>query len=135
MEIMANSDNVLRGGLTPKYIDVPELLRHVRTEPVVPEILTPEPDGQGICNYPVPVDDFSLRSVRFSAGQVFSYRPPVSCILLLPEGSVELSDGEGTYQMGGGSIGYYLRAGAQLEARAQEPSFLFIASSGQRPIS
>ena len=29
MELMANSDNVLRGGLTPKHVDVPELLKHV----------------------------------------------------------------------------------------------------------
>ena len=40
MEIMANSDNVLRGGLTPKHIDVKELLEHVNFEPTVPNIVT-----------------------------------------------------------------------------------------------
>ena len=30
VEVMASSDNVLRGGLTPKFVDVPELLRTVR---------------------------------------------------------------------------------------------------------
>ncbi len=39
---MANSDNVLRGGLTPKYIDVPELLKHTRFEAVHPHILKGE---------------------------------------------------------------------------------------------
>ena len=39
VEIMANSDNVLRGGLTPKHVDVPELMKHVRFEATNPRIL------------------------------------------------------------------------------------------------
>ncbi len=35
VEIMANSDNVLRGGLTNKHIDVKELLKHIKFEPTV----------------------------------------------------------------------------------------------------
>ena len=42
VEIMANSDNVLRCGLTPKHIDVPELLRIVRFEAGDPGVLRPE---------------------------------------------------------------------------------------------
>jgi mannose-6-phosphate isomerase len=33
VELMAASDNVLRGGLTPKHVDVPELLRIVDVDP------------------------------------------------------------------------------------------------------
>ncbi|XPE68970.1 hypothetical protein ACNKHP_00635 [Shigella boydii] len=32
LEVMANSDNVLRAGLTPKYIDIPELVANVKFE-------------------------------------------------------------------------------------------------------
>jgi mannose-6-phosphate isomerase len=39
VEIMASSDNVLRGGLTPKHVDVDELLRVVRFEPELPDVL------------------------------------------------------------------------------------------------
>ncbi len=39
IEIMASSDNVLRGGLTTKHIDVKELLKHVKCEPTNPNIL------------------------------------------------------------------------------------------------
>jgi len=39
MELMANSDNVLRGGLTLKHVDVPELLKHVEFEETNPDIL------------------------------------------------------------------------------------------------
>ena len=42
IEIMANSDNVLRGGLTPKHIDVPELLRVLDFAPVHPADLSPK---------------------------------------------------------------------------------------------
>ncbi|CAM5649297.1 hypothetical protein SVIOM74S_01659 [Streptomyces violarus] len=43
VEIMANSDNVLRCGLTPKHVDVPELLRIVRFRPSDPGVLRPRP--------------------------------------------------------------------------------------------
>ncbi|MFJ3698929.1 mannose-6-phosphate isomerase, class I [Streptomyces sp. NPDC090052] len=65
VEIMANSDNVLRCGLTPKHVDVPELLRIVRFEATEPGILRPEaaPDGEEL--YETPIDEFRLsRYVR-----------------------------------------------------------------------
>src|SRR5690606_7943108 len=46
LELMASSDNVLRGGLTPKHVDVPELLATLRFEPVEPAIIDPVP-GEG----------------------------------------------------------------------------------------
>ncbi|MFD6419182.1 mannose-6-phosphate isomerase, class I [Streptomyces sp. NPDC060194] len=60
VEIMANSDNVLRCGLTPKHVDVPELLRVVRFEATAPAVLRPEatPDGEEL--YETPVDEFRL---------------------------------------------------------------------------
>lgn len=42
VELMANSDNVLRCGLTPKHVDVPELLKIVKFEPSDPGVLRPE---------------------------------------------------------------------------------------------
>ncbi|MGW6533581.1 mannose-6-phosphate isomerase, class I [Streptomyces venezuelae] len=60
VEIMANSDNVLRCGLTPKHVDVPELLRIVRFESTDPGVLRPEasPDGEQV--YDTPIDEFRL---------------------------------------------------------------------------
>ncbi|MFE2511134.1 mannose-6-phosphate isomerase, class I [Streptomyces naganishii] len=60
VEIMANSDNVLRCGLTPKHVDVPELLRVVRFEAAGPGVLRPEaaPDGEEV--YDTPIDEFRL---------------------------------------------------------------------------
>ncbi|SCK11336.1 mannose-6-phosphate isomerase, class I [Streptomyces sp. WMMB 322] len=60
VEIMANSDNVLRCGLTPKHVDVPELLRIVRFEPGEPAVLRPEAGPGGEERYDVPVSEFRL---------------------------------------------------------------------------
>jgi mannose-6-phosphate isomerase len=47
IEIMANSDNVLRGGLTSKHVDVPELLSSLAFDAGRPSILTPRDTGDG----------------------------------------------------------------------------------------
>ncbi|MER7001047.1 mannose-6-phosphate isomerase, class I [Streptomyces sp. NPDC000410] len=65
VEIMANSDNVLRCGLTPKHVDVPELLRVVRFEAGDPGVLRPEASPSGEEVYDTPIDEFRLsRYVR-----------------------------------------------------------------------
>jgi mannose-6-phosphate isomerase len=53
MELMANSDNVLRAGLTPKHIDVPELMKHTVFESIVPNIMKGEPVLPGKRSIPV----------------------------------------------------------------------------------
>ncbi|MET7858240.1 mannose-6-phosphate isomerase, class I [Streptomyces sp. NPDC005318] len=68
VEIMANSDNVLRCGLTPKHIDVPELLSIVRFEATDPGILRPEASPSGEELYETPVDEFRLSRFDLSPG-------------------------------------------------------------------
>lgn len=61
LEIMANSDNVLRAGLTPKYIDVPELIANTLCEPKPSaEILLSPKEEKNTKHYPIPVDDFKF---------------------------------------------------------------------------
>jgi len=55
VELMANSDNVLRGGLTPKHIDVPELMKHTLFEPVTPKVMKGDSIGALEKNYTCPV--------------------------------------------------------------------------------
>ncbi|MFF3028502.1 mannose-6-phosphate isomerase, class I [Microbacterium sp. NPDC057944] len=69
VEIMAASDNVLRGGLTPKHIDVAELLSVLDTTPGEVPVLRPASDG-AITDYPVDVPDFALRRVVLSGTPV-----------------------------------------------------------------
>ena len=60
IELMANSDNVLRGGLTPKHVDVPELLRVLDFAAAPPPVHRGRPDGEWV-RYDVPVEEFLLR--------------------------------------------------------------------------
>ena len=60
IEIMAASDNVLRGGLTSKHIDVPELMRTLDFNPAPLEILTPAPVNDCESQYPSKAREFKL---------------------------------------------------------------------------
>ena len=57
---MANSDNVLRGGLTGKHVDVPELLRVVDVADGPAPLMVPKEQGPGHTAYRPPVPDFRL---------------------------------------------------------------------------
>ncbi len=70
---MANSDNVLRGGLTPKHVDVPELLRVLDFVGADIEVLDPAPSsgsgqsGSGSYEYVTPAPEFRLTRLEFDA--------------------------------------------------------------------
>jgi mannose-6-phosphate isomerase len=99
VEIMANSDNVLRCGLTPKHVDVPELLRIVRFEPGAPVVLRPEPGPGGEEHYEVPIDEFRLsRCVIAPGAPATPLEARTPQILLCTEGQMRLrkvADGVG----------------------------------------
>ena len=72
IEIMAASDNVLRGGLTPKHIDVPELLEVVQFEGGPIELVHQLKIAQGLTEFAAPVDDFVLYRVEPSAAHLLA---------------------------------------------------------------
>jgi mannose-6-phosphate isomerase len=67
IEIMASSDNVLRGGLTPKHVDVAELLTVLDCEPLPIPYLVPEQPADGVSVFDPGLSDFSLTVVTKSA--------------------------------------------------------------------
>lgn len=71
IELMANSDNVIRGGLTPKLVDVKELLKIVKFEEITPKTITPSVNKFGGEEFNVPVKDFVLTKYVVKAGQSF----------------------------------------------------------------
>lgn len=107
VELMAASDNVLRGGLTPKYVDVPELLRVLRFEPLLDPVRRPVPVAPGVATWPVPVPDFALHRVRLSG-------PVARAELALPgprlvvclAGQVGVDDGVATITLGSGEAAF-----------------------------
>jgi len=97
MELMANSDNVLRGGLTPKYIDMPELLKiaDFETGPVLP--VRPAELGNCESAYQTPAQEFLLSVISVDKKEAFeSPRDRSVEILICMEGETNINDsGEG----------------------------------------
>lgn len=98
VEVMANSDNVLRGGLTPKHVDVPELMRVLEFAPLADPTVRPIPMDRGIAGevaYPTPEPDFALSRIDLEAGDApVSWRPGGPEVLLCTSGEVHVSGGD-----------------------------------------
>lgn len=123
VELMANSDNVLRGGLTPKHVDVRELLKHLAFQAVEPRILSAEalPDGQN--RYQTPVSDFELSRIELPAGGACVDAAPDSpSIYLILSGEVKVD--EQKFRRG---ESFFSPAGHSPRLIAQEASLLFRA--------
>ncbi|WP_315105889.1 mannose-6-phosphate isomerase, class I [uncultured Microbacterium sp.] len=110
VEIMAASDNVLRGGLTPKRIDVPELLAILDTTPGEVPVLRPEGD-EAVTTYSVPVPDFALRRVRLD-GEPIAVEVDGPTMVLATGGAVRVATESGA--------DIALRVGAVAFADAEE---------------
>ncbi|RKE20262.1 mannose-6-phosphate isomerase, class I [Streptomyces sp. TLI_171] len=112
VEIMANSDNVLRCGFTPKHVDVPELVKVVEFRSGRPEILRPEagPDGERL--YPVPIDEFRLS--RYDLADRPAVLPgDAPQILLCTAGTVELAAAGQTLTLARGQSAFLPADGAE----------------------
>jgi mannose-6-phosphate isomerase len=93
IELMANSDNVLRGGLTPKHVDVPELLRVLKFEDRDVTLLKPQKGVPNELVFRSPVAEFQLSVIDLNADA--QYQSPTHRsveILICTRGTAMLSD-------------------------------------------
>jgi mannose-6-phosphate isomerase len=119
---MANSDNVLRGGLTPKHIDVKELIQHVNFIPTTPTILKGDKLTDQETKYPCPVPDFGLTKIALNAGEVYTISTYSLELLLVMNGEVLIEDI--TYKAGDTVL---LTPNAKLKMKAHTAALLFKA--------
>jgi mannose-6-phosphate isomerase len=127
IEVMASSDNVLRGGLTSKHIDLAALIEVLDfTDGKVP-VLHPVL-GPGGLRYPVPVDDFDLTRVELGrdAGLLTTPGPQ---LVLCAEGTAVLGSA-GTELVLERGRSAFVPAGAPLSASG--PALLYRATTGPR---
>jgi mannose-6-phosphate isomerase len=90
VELMANSDNVLRGGLTPKHIDVPALASILHWVPMKPEIVHPKEAGPGLAVYDTPAREFRLFRVEGNRSAVLSFPERGPIVMLSVRGKARL---------------------------------------------
>ncbi|HEY0239246.1 MAG TPA: mannose-6-phosphate isomerase, class I, partial [Friedmanniella sp.] len=91
IEIMANSDNVLRGGLTSKHVDVNELAAVLDFNPIPGDTIAPEPVSDGVVRYPTPAPEFALWRLTPSGSPVEVPETNAGRALIVVDGSVTLS--------------------------------------------
>ncbi len=90
IELMACSDNVIRGGLTPKHVDIPALLSVIDCREVEPNIIPIAPEEARIFTYATPAQDFALTNVRYKQGEVHQCQSNSAEILLVMQGSLKI---------------------------------------------
>ena len=87
IELMANSDNVLRAGLTSKHVDVDELLAATDLRPGAPALVQPRVAGAAERVYPTPAEEFRLSVIDLEAGGRFTPQQGPEILLLLGDGA------------------------------------------------
>lgn len=123
VEIMASSDNVLRGGLTPKHVDVAELLRVLDFSAGPIEPLRGGP-GDGEHVYATPAREFRLSRLERSAdGAPFVTRPWGPEILLAVEGQLEAASARGTLRLPRGASVFVPAAEGEYAVRGRGTLF------------
>ena len=127
VEIMASSDNVLRGGLTSKHIDTTELLKHTKCEATYPRIIKAAANEKEK-EYPAAADDFRLHSYALKAGAEITLHPSTAELLLLINGNIALSTAETHIELEPGTIAAAAFAGAKVKVIAKTASLLFHAT-------
>lgn len=134
VELMANSDNVLRGGLTPKHVDVPELLRVLDFRAGPAPVAASETNGAVTC-YQRVAEEFRLWRVDWSTGSRGEVVPlPMDGprIVLCTDGRVRVTAGSGrSLTIGRGGSLWLDAADAGVKATSVEaPAQLFLATDG-----
>jgi mannose-6-phosphate isomerase, class I len=106
VEVMAASDNVLRGGLTPKYVDVPELLRVLEFTPLPVPYLHAGHPAPGVALFRPDVPDFCLTEIEVRAAGVRGARVALAgaAIVLCTRGAAELSGAHGAERIARGDV-------------------------------
>ncbi|MEJ2102255.1 MAG: mannose-6-phosphate isomerase, class I [Desulfobacterales bacterium] len=93
VELMANSDNVLRGGLTSKHVDVPELLRILKFEGNDIKLLAPRESIANEFVYSCPAKEFVLSVITLKTGALYQSPADRSVeILICTGGTLTITD-------------------------------------------
>jgi len=130
VEVMASSDNVLRGGLTPKHVDVGELLRVLdfRASPIAKALPIRVGDVEV---WKTPAREFELSRVHVGASKAtIEVRAPV--IAICTEGTVSIADDRNTETLGRGESVFV--PGSMSELALSGHGTAYLATCGDREL-
>ena len=134
IEVMANSDNVLRGGLTPKHVDVPELLRVLDFLPVADARVPTRREGHELA-YDTPTEEFAASMLTFAAADAGHELPaptghPGPQILICTEGSVAVRSEAATAELDRGAALWVPASEGPIRLESRGPAAVFRATVG-----
>ncbi|MGD8168153.1 mannose-6-phosphate isomerase, class I [Herbiconiux sp. P16] len=130
VELMAASDNVLRGGLTPKHVDVPELLEVLDFDSLPVPFLAPTSPVPGLQLFQPDVNDFVLARIEVGDSvSTVAYPPRGAAIAICIEGSVTLSGGTGSITLSRGDSVFVTPQEGELTATGS--GTVFVAAPGE----
>jgi mannose-6-phosphate isomerase len=136
LEVMANSDNVLRGGLTPKHVDVPELLRVLDFNPTPEAQLRAPQRHEGLeYVYDTSADEFAAALLVIDGDHLghevdAPSRHDGPQILLCVEGSLVVHGKSGSLTLRRGAAAWVGADDGPIRLAAQQPAKLFRATVG-----
>jgi mannose-6-phosphate isomerase len=113
VEILGGSDNVVRGGLTPKHVSTADLRAVLAVGAATPRLVEPVAEGAGWETWPVPQPEFELRRLRVDGVRQISPRGPA--VLLCLEGKLELDDADQRVTLGPGESAFVPASAKVLE--------------------
>jgi mannose-6-phosphate isomerase len=135
VEVMASSDNVLRGGLTPKHIDVPELLKTIDFHPVAVPMLDAGKTMMDQEVYRPPFGEFQLQRIELGpdSGPV-PLAQSGAAVVIVVAGAVYLDSPKGDLELTRGSSAFVAAAEAPVNvhraAGSNEPALAFAVTTG-----
>lgn len=128
VEIQADSDNVVRGGLTSKHVDIDELLKLLDFSSGRPQVLTGEEQSPGVFSYSTPAPEFRLFRLECAAGGTALPAEGFGRVVLCVAGSVTLRAGGAELELGQGQSAFVLAS--DLGSTARGEGSLFVAAPG-----
>ena len=132
VELMANSDNVLRGGLTPKNVDVPELMRVLRFDEGKVDIIHGRDAGNGETVFPTPAEEFELSRIQCGPGESYqSGHRNGPDILIVMEGEITASSHGETLHLKAGES-FFAPQSANYEINCQSGTAVVFKASVPR---
>jgi mannose-6-phosphate isomerase len=104
IEVLGGSDNVIRGGLTPKFVSVSQLRAILSVDAATPALVVPVASPDGGQSWPTPQPEFELRQQNIAAMERLV--PGGPAVLLCLEGKLEIGDRDGSVTLGPGESAF-----------------------------
>jgi mannose-6-phosphate isomerase len=107
-ELMSQSDNVLRGGLTKKFVDTAELLKILEQHAYKPAVIKPVTISKAYASYLTPAKEWTLSVIRLADGSAERFPEADDSIIIVTQGSLTIafSDGCGDLALGCGESAF-----------------------------